>query len=151
MARDAADHVRGLVDRARRDVDDEARVRSRQAAGAVRTFADQVGALADGDPDRAGSLAGLVRDGQDRLAMLASRLDDGPTALLDDVRRFARRQPVLFLASAGALGFVAGRLLRASREVTSDAAGAQGPTMGDGMPLAAPVPLAVPPEQVPLP
>jgi len=116
VAREAKDHVRNLVDRSRQDMNDEATARSRQAAGAVRTFADRVGALADGDPEAAGPLADLAREGRDRLAQFAARLDEGPTAVLEDVRRFARRQPMLFLASAGALGFIAGRLVRAGRE-----------------------------------
>jgi hypothetical protein len=134
-ARQAKDHVRDLVERGRSDVSGEAVVRSRQAAGSVRTLADRVGALANGDPEAAGPLADLLREGQDRLQVLAGRLDDGPSAVLDDVRRFARRQPVLFLASAGALGFLAGRFVRAGREVSSS---------GGGQPLLGSLPAATP-------
>jgi hypothetical protein len=118
-ARQARDQVRDLVERGRADVGGEAAARSRQAAGSVRMLADRVGALANGDPQGAGPLADLLREGQDRLQVFAGRLDDGPNAVLDDVRRFARRQPVLFLASAGVLGFVAGRFVRAGREAGS--------------------------------
>jgi ElaB/YqjD/DUF883 family membrane-anchored ribosome-binding protein len=124
-ARQAKDQVRDLVERGRSDVGDEAAARSRQAAGSVRTLADRVGALANGDPEAAGPLADLLREGQDRLQVFAGRLDDGPSAVLDDVRRFARRQPVLFLASAGALGFLAGRFVRAGREAGSNGGGQQ--------------------------
>ena len=116
VARQAKDQVHDLVDRGRRDLGAEAATRSRQMAGSVRTLADQVGALADGDPQSAGPLTDLLQEGRDRLQSFAGRLDDGPNAVLDDVRRFARRQPVLFLATAGAIGFVAGRLVRAGRE-----------------------------------
>jgi ElaB/YqjD/DUF883 family membrane-anchored ribosome-binding protein len=119
VARQARDQVRDLVDRGRRDVGGEAAVRSRQVAGSLRTLAGQVGALAEGDPQAAGPLADLVREGRERLEALAGRLDEGPNVVLDDVRRFARRQPVLFLATAGAIGFVAGRLVRAGREAAS--------------------------------
>ena len=109
----AKEQVHDLVDRGRRDLGAEAATRSRQMAGSVRTLADQVGALAAGDPQAAGPLTDLLQEGRDRLQSFAGRLDDGPNAVLDDVRRFARRQPLLFLATAGAIGFVAGRLVRA--------------------------------------
>lgn len=121
VAREAKDHVRDLMDRGRSDLGDEAAVRSQQVAGTIRTLADRAGALANGDPQGAGPLADLLREGQDRLQTLAGRMEDGPQAVLDDVRNFARRQPVLFLASAGALGFLAGRLVRAGRDAQSSA------------------------------
>jgi ElaB/YqjD/DUF883 family membrane-anchored ribosome-binding protein len=114
VARDASHQVRDLVGRSRDRVDEEARIRSRQAAGNLRSLGDQLGALGDGDPARAGALGDYANQGRDALNRLAERLDDGPQAVLDDVRRFARRQPVLFLAAAGALGFVTGRLVRAA-------------------------------------
>jgi ElaB/YqjD/DUF883 family membrane-anchored ribosome-binding protein len=142
VALQAKDHVRDLMDRGRSDLGDEASARSQQAAGTIRTLADRAGALANGDPEGAGPLADLLREGQDRLQTLAGRLDDGPQAVLDDVRNFARRQPVLFLASAGALGFLAGRLVRAGRDAgqTSDSGSADASLYGsagtaDGMAL----------------
>lgn len=120
VARDARDQVRQLVDRTRQNLDEEARNRSRQAAGGLRTFAEQLGALASGDTAGAGAMGDYARQGRERLSSLADRLEDGPSAVLDDVRRFARRQPALFLAAAGAVGFVAGRMLRAGKEAASD-------------------------------
>lgn len=126
VAREAKDHVRDLMERGRSDLGGEATVRSQQAAGTIRTLAERAGALANGDPEGAGPLADLLREGQDRLQTLAGRLDDGPQAVLDDVRNFARRQPVLFLASAGALGFLAGRLVRAGRDAQSSSGASTG-------------------------
>ncbi len=126
VARQAKEQVHDLVDRGRRDLGAEAATRSRQMAGSVRTLADQVGALADGDPQSAGPLTDLLQEGRDRLQSFAGRLDDGPNAVLDDMRRFARRQPLLFLATAGAIGFVAGRLVRAGREASSQRSAASG-------------------------
>jgi hypothetical protein len=37
----------------------------------------------------------------------------GPQGVLDDVSRFARRRPGMFLAGAAGIGFVVGRLVRA--------------------------------------
>ena len=120
VARDAKEHARQLVDQSRQHLDDEARARSHQAAGGLRTIADQLGALSDGADERAGALGDYARQGREQLSRLADRLDDGPAAVLDDVRRFARRQPVVFLAAAGALGFAVGRLARGVRDASQD-------------------------------
>ena len=119
VARDVKVQARDLFERGRHDLDDEAAARSRQAAGSVRMLADRMGALANGDPAGAGPLADLLQEGQQRLQQFAGRLEDGPSAVLDDLRRFARRQPVLFLAVAGGLGFLTGRLVRAGRAASS--------------------------------
>jgi len=147
VMRDARSQVRDLVERSRQNVDSEARGRSRQAAGSVRTFADQLGALAAGDPAAAGPLGDYARQGREKLGQFADRLDDGPSAVLDDIRRFARRQPVVFLAAAGAAGFVAGRLVRAGR------AGGEGlawaPPGGEIEPVSSEA-LVLPPPDVPM-
>jgi hypothetical protein len=123
VARDAKEHARQLVDQSRQHLDEEARARGHQAAAGLRTIADQLGALSDGADERAGALGDYARQGREQLSRLADRLDDGPAAVLDDVRRFARRQPVVFLAAAGALGFAIGRLARGARDASQDDAG----------------------------
>ncbi len=119
VARDVRVQARDLLQRGRHDLDVEATVRSRQAAGSVRMLADRMGALASGDPAGAGPLADLLQEGEQRLQRFAGRLEDGPSAVLEDLRGFARRQPVLFLAAAGGLGFLTGRLVRAGRAASS--------------------------------
>src|SRR3954447_11594101 len=80
VARDARAQLQDLVGRTRQNVDQEARTRSRQAAGSMRSFAEQLGALADGDTGGAGPLADYARQGRERMARLADRLDDRPSA-----------------------------------------------------------------------
>jgi hypothetical protein len=54
-------------------------------------------------------------DVQEHVRGWASRLEQrGPQGVMDDMSRFARRRPGLFLAGAVGAGFVAGRLVRAS-------------------------------------
>ena len=147
VARDAKEQARRLVDQGRQHLDDEARARSRQAAGGLRTIADQLGALSDGADERAGALGDYARQGRAQLSRLADRLDDGPAAVLDDVRRFARRQPVVFLAAAGAVGFVVGRLVRGARDA-SQADGSDGrfpAPVGNGRTGELPTPSALTP------
>ena len=128
VAQEASAHVRELADRARSDVRQQAQVRAGQAADGVRTFSSQLDALAAGDVDGAGPLAEYVRDASARASRLAGRLDQGPDAVLDDVRAFARRRPLVFLGVAGVLGFAAGRLLRSGASAATD----EVPGQGDG-------------------
>lgn len=59
------------------------------------------------------SLASLVQDGATMTRKLSERLDrDGLDGAMHDVRMFARRRPVMFLAGAFAVGIAAGRLMR---------------------------------------
>src|SRR5687768_16016360 len=82
VAREATDHVRDLVDRARSDVQQQARERSGQAADSLRTLSDRLSALAGGRPEAAGPLVDYLQDAGDRVTRLAGRLDQGPDAVL---------------------------------------------------------------------
>lgn len=59
------------------------------------------------------SLASLVHDGATMTRKLSERLDrNGLDGAMQDVRMFARRRPVMFLAGAFAVGMAGGRLMR---------------------------------------
>ena len=140
VVQDATQQARQLVGQARRHLDDEAQQRSQQAATALRRVVGNLDALASGRTDSAGPLLGYARQSERSLNRLADRLEEGPSAVLDDVRRFARRQPVVFLAAAGTLGFVVGRLVRGAREASSD-----GDTSSMGYGVSAGQPVLPPP------
>jgi hypothetical protein len=58
-------------------------------------------------------LTSLARDGATAMRSISRRLDEGGLdAAMEDVRRFARRRPVVFLTGAFAIGMFAGRLVR---------------------------------------
>jgi hypothetical protein len=144
-ARGVAGNVRGeasaVVSEAgaqARNVADEARIALRQqasdgtsrAAGAVDQFAGRLRALADGNADQAGDLQRYARDLGDRLGGVAGRMQDrGLDGLVDDVQRFARRRPGVFLAVAAGAGFAAGRLFRGAKE---DPDGSTSSSSGNG-------------------
>lgn len=137
VAGEAKRQVGNVIDQTRVELSKQADERTRQAAGGLRTLSDQVSALAAGRPDEAGPLAGYLEDAQSRVSTIADRLEQGgPQGLLDDVTDFARRRPIVFLAAAGAAGFVVGRLARAGRAVQQDAA--DPPTNPALMPAPAP-------------
>jgi hypothetical protein len=76
-----------------------------------------------------GPAAGLAQEAADRVKGLSSQLSGRePGDLLDDLRRFARRRPGLFLGSALAAGVVAGRLTRGAKAAHDD----QAPTHAGG-------------------
>jgi uncharacterized phage infection (PIP) family protein YhgE len=111
----AKQQVDGLVTQTREEVRQQAEERSAQAADGLRRLSEQVAALAEGQPDNAGSLPRYLEEVQEHVLGLASRLEHGgPQGIVDDVSRFARRRPGLFLAGAVGAGFVVGRVVRAS-------------------------------------
>jgi hypothetical protein len=56
-----------------------------------------------------------VQDAQQRLAGLASRVEEGGiSGIADDLASFARRRPLVFLGAAGFLGFAIGRVVRSA-------------------------------------
>jgi hypothetical protein len=114
VASEAKQQVDRLVSQGRDELRRQGEERSSQAASQLHSLSDQFNALAQGRPDEAGPLVGLLGDAQQRVSGLASRLESGgPQGLLDDVTQFARRRPGLFLAGAVGIGFLVGRVVRA--------------------------------------
>ena len=65
------------------------------------------------DNPGSGPLTDLVQQAASRGSDIASWLEDRePADVLDELRRFARRRPVMFLALCGLAGVVAGRITR---------------------------------------
>ena len=105
VASEAKQQLDRLVTQGRDEVRLQAEQRSSQAAGQLRTLSEQFSALVDGRPGDAGPLVGYVNDVQHQLRSVATRLEQGgPQGIVDDVTRFARRRPGLFLAGAARRG-----------------------------------------------
>lgn len=121
---EAGTQARNLVDEATTALRSQASEGTGRAAGGIGDLGTRLQALAHGDVDRAGDLGRYAEDLGQRLTGMADRLGDrGFDGLVDDVQRFARRRPGLFLAAAATTGFVAGRLFRGA---TADASGQNG-------------------------
>ena len=138
VAGEAKDQLATLVSQGRLEVRQQAEQRTAQLVGQLRSLSEQVTALAEGRPDTGGSLVGYLNEAQTRIRGLASRLEQGGTqGLVDDVTRFARRRPGVFLTGAAAAGFVVGRALRAGvasqqdSQQESDPAGAPRSAVAD--------------------
>jgi hypothetical protein len=114
VAGQAKQQLENFVGEARDEVRQQAQQRNDQAAEQLRTLSERLIALAQGRPESAGSLTDLLYDADDKVRSLATRLEQrGPQGVADDVSRFARRRPGLFLAAAAGAGFVIGRAVRA--------------------------------------
>jgi hypothetical protein len=114
VASEASDQARRLYATTKDELTGQAQAKTEQAAQGLRRLSDQMGALADGRAQDAGPLQGYARDVQDSLVRFAGRLEDGgPQGLLDDVTRFARRRPLVFIGACAGAGFLLTRFVRA--------------------------------------
>ncbi len=92
------------------------------------------------DDGRSG-LANYVQQASDRIERFSQRIDEQDLQqMLQDVHRFARRQPALFIGAAFGLGLLGGRLLKSSTSGDRQTASGPGfharqPGMGSGQPL----------------
>lgn len=137
----ARDEGMVLVDRARHAVDEEARQRTDEVARSVRRFGDGLNALAEGRPEEAGAVSGYARDAAQRVDQLAHRLETrGYDGVVQDVSSFARRRPGVFLLSAGALGFVVGRIIRSGGASSSSSSTSTSSPSLSGAPQASSAP-----------
>lgn len=160
----ATDGARDMVQQTMGDLRSQADEQARRMAGTVRSTSQQLQALSEGNTEAAGPIGDYVRDGADRLARLAERLESrGWDGVMSDVGRFARRRPGMFLAGAMTAGFFVGRFLRNQGDGASSEPGANvdlresgtsgadvGLTGGTGPSSPAPVPTStLPPAQLP--
>ena len=118
-ARTVLDDTRGearrLAEESRGRLRAQAAEQTDRLAAGLQDVSQQLSTMLRGDgPAPQGVVADVTRQVADRAANLAGELQaKSPEQLLDELRRFARRKPAIFLASAAAAGFVSGRLIRA--------------------------------------
>ena len=124
VASEAKYQTRNLVDQTRTQLRSQAINQQSQLAAKLHGWSSELGAMASGS-NQSGQMTDLAREAARRGGELAHWFETHePVDVLDEVRRFARRRPVAFLALAAAAGLVAGRLTRgavaANTSVDSD-------------------------------
>ena len=120
VATTAKDEFQRLMSQASTEVKTIGRERGEQLATRLESLARQMRALREGRADEATDLRGWMTQAEQRMQHYASALRQrGPEGVLDDVRRFARRRPAMFLFAAGVTGFAVGRAVRAGAMSTS--------------------------------
>lgn len=118
---EAKSQGRNLLNEAREQAREQAQGQTDRAAGFAKDLAGQFRALSEGRTDEAGELATYARQATDRVEQFADRMGQGGLdGVIDDLAGFARRRPGAFLLSAAVAGFVAGRVLRGSRDAGGD-------------------------------
>jgi vacuolar-type H+-ATPase subunit E/Vma4 len=113
---EAATQARDLVGEARTQVRDQAGQQTQKAAQSVRSIADELEGMAQGQAPK-GPAGDLVRQVASKGHDVAGYLENAdPERLLEDVRGWARRKPGLFLLGAGLAGFAAARLAKGAKQ-----------------------------------
>jgi hypothetical protein len=109
---EARQQARDLVGEARIQVRDQAGMQKGRAVDGLRTLAAELDQMAL-QGGQSGIATEVARQAAQRAYGLADHLDrQEPVDLLDQVRAYARRRPVAFLAGAAVLGVLAGRMTR---------------------------------------
>jgi uncharacterized protein YjbJ (UPF0337 family) len=124
VAGEAKYQARNLVDQTRSELRGQASNQQSQLALRLNSWASELGSMASKSED-SGPMTDLAQEASRRVGEISHWLDNHePRDVLDEVKRFARRRPVAFLALAAAAGVVAGRVTRgavaANTSVDSD-------------------------------
>jgi ElaB/YqjD/DUF883 family membrane-anchored ribosome-binding protein len=102
---------REMADQARTQVRSEAESQTRRLSEKTRELSHDLRTVAD-QTDVSPFMTSLARDGAQRLDRLSTRLDQqGIDGAINDVKRFARQRPGVFLAGCAGAGFLLGRIL----------------------------------------
>lgn len=138
---EAQTQARDLMGEGRHQLHEQARTTQKAAASSLSSLSDELRQMAD-NGGQSGTATEAARQIADRTGSLASWLDQRePGDALEEIRRFARRRPGMFLLGAALAGVAAGRLTRGA--VAAAHNDASTPSTGQARP--ATVPPAAPP------
>jgi ElaB/YqjD/DUF883 family membrane-anchored ribosome-binding protein len=112
VAAEAKQQAASLLHTFRSEVGQQAGTQQSRIAEALHGLSDELGSMASGSSE-SGPITQLAQEGSRRGGEIAHWLSQRePADVLDEVRRYASRRPMTFLALCGAAGLVAGRLTR---------------------------------------
>lgn len=132
---EAARQARDLVGETRQQVRAQAETQTQRLAENARTIAGEISGMA-AKSEQQGPATEIAQQLAGKVESLAGYLEGTtPEAVVDDLRTFARRRPGLFLLGAGAVGFLAGRMLKGatSSGTEEQTFGSYGTPTGTGM------------------
>ena len=132
VAREVKYQAKDLYAQTQRELKDQAQVQQHRVAVGLRSVSDELQSMT-AKAENPGLAADLLNQVSTRLSGAASWLGDRePSAVLSEVKSFARRKPGTFIIGAAILGIVAGRLTRALAANASD--DHAGSTAASGLP-----------------
>lgn len=112
VSSETAHQARNLFEEGKGQLAGQAREGQRKAASGLHTLADQLDGMS-GKAEGTGVVPEVTRQAAERTRTVATWLEKRePGDILNEVRRFARRKPGVFLAGAALAGVVVGRLTR---------------------------------------
>jgi hypothetical protein len=121
VAGEAKNQARALIDQTREQIASQGSDQQQRAASGLRAVADELTGMINGQGGTGGLASDLARQASDRVKVAADWLESRePRDLLTEVQRFARRRPGTFLAAAGVLGFLGGRMTRGAVDEARD-------------------------------
>jgi hypothetical protein len=122
VAAETQRQAKDLLDQGRTQVKEQVVSQQQKAGQSLSSLAQELRGLADGTSSGApGPARDLLQQASSSVENFASMLQNRePAELLDEVRRFARRKPGLFLLGAAAAGVLAGRLTSGVKAAHSD-------------------------------
>lgn len=124
VSREAKTQAQDLFHQTRRELSDQAATQQERIAAGLGALGDELGSMAR-NSDGSGIAADLVQQVSDRASSAASWLESrDPAGVLEGVKVFARRRPVMFIGAALIAGIAAGRLTRALMANAGDEADA---------------------------
>lgn len=123
VKQEATVQAKNLVTEATTQVRSQAETQTVRLAEGIAGIGDQLRALADGRPEEAESVRQYLQQGADKLGTVADRLQSqGLEGAIDDLQRFARRRPGVFLLGALGLGLGVGRVVRGAQAASQQQA-----------------------------
>lgn len=120
VASQAGEQARTVLANAKTELTHQVNTQQNRLAEIVRGLGDELGAIATGQPVPASSqgfMSDLAAQGADRIEGVAKFLaDKDSNEVMQELTRYARRRPGMFLMLAGLTGLVAGRVTRGLRD-----------------------------------
>ena len=111
VTQEAKEKATNVAHDIRRELESQGDFQAKRLATTLHDAGRQLHDMANGAEP--GPLTQVTRQLADSTERLAGRVDDGGIhGIGDELRGFARRQPVLFLVAAGTAGFLVTRMLR---------------------------------------
>lgn len=136
--------AKDLFAQTQRELKDQAQAQQQRIAVGLDGVSSELDSMATNSPSP-GLATDLVRQVSGRLSTASTWLGDrDPGAVLQEVKRFARRKPGTFILAAIVVGVVAGRLTRAlASNASEDSSAAGGAPLGSTEPDAGAPPTTV--------